>query len=103
MAFRFRKRTEATTAPDKPSGGWYADPYGTAARRSHACTEWRFSGTHDGMFLDVPASGNKIVTLGATVQEFGEDGKIVSENAYWDVATFLREAGVLPGTTAATA
>ena len=33
MAFRFRKRTEATTAPDKPSGGWYADPYGTAARR----------------------------------------------------------------------
>ena len=70
---------------------------------SHACTEWRFSGTHDGMFLDVPASGNKIVTLGATVQEFGEDGKIVSENAYWDVATFLREAGVLPGTTAATA
>lgn len=33
MAFRFRKRTEATAAPDKPSGGWYADPYGTAARR----------------------------------------------------------------------
>jgi steroid delta-isomerase-like uncharacterized protein len=63
---------------------------------SRACTEWRFSGTHDGVFLDVPASGQKIVNLGATVQEFDEDGKIVSENAYWDVALFLREAGVLP-------
>ena len=34
MAFRFR-RTRAATADEalKPSGGWYADPYGTAARR----------------------------------------------------------------------
>ena len=70
---------------------------------SRACTEWRFSGTHDGTFLDVPASGNKIVNLGATVQEFDEDGKIVSETAYWDAALFLREAGVLPATVPATA
>lgn len=38
MAFKFRKalvRTaEQTTAQrPKPSGGWYADPYGVAARR----------------------------------------------------------------------
>jgi hypothetical protein len=33
MAFRFRK-TEVTTAElREPSGRWYADPYGTAARR----------------------------------------------------------------------
>ena len=69
---------------------------------SRACTEWRFSGTHDGMFLDVPASGQMIVNLGATVQEFDGDGKIVSENAYWDVALFLRETGVLPAAAAAT-
>jgi steroid delta-isomerase-like uncharacterized protein len=69
---------------------------------SRACTEWRFSGTHDGLFLDVPATGRKIVTLGATVQEFEDDGKIASENAYWDAAWFLRETGVLPTAAAAT-
>src|SRR3954451_11203940 len=69
---------------------------------SRACTEWRFSGTHDGVFLEVPASGRRIVNLGASVQEFDDDGKIVSENAYWDVALFLREVGVLPATAAAT-
>ena len=69
---------------------------------SRACTEWLFSGTHDGVFLGVPASGKRIVNAGANVQEFGEDGKIVSEHAYWDVTVFLRAAGALP-TTLATA
>ena len=55
------------------------------------------------MFLDVPASGKRIVNLGSTVQEFDEDGKIVSENSYWDVALFLRQVGVLPAAAAATA
>jgi hypothetical protein len=34
MAFRFR-RTRVATAEKvrKPSGGWYSDPYGAAARR----------------------------------------------------------------------
>ncbi len=33
MAFRFRKTQSTTAEAPKPSGGWYADPYGTAARR----------------------------------------------------------------------
>jgi steroid delta-isomerase-like uncharacterized protein len=69
---------------------------------SRACTEWRFSGTHDGEFLGVPASGQQIVNTGASVQEFDENGKIVTEHAYWDAALFLRQAGAL-STTAATA
>ena len=32
MAFMFRK-TARTAASSKRSGGWYADPYGAAARR----------------------------------------------------------------------
>lgn len=66
-----------------------------------ACTEWRFSGTHDGEFLGVPASGRRIDNIGANVDEFDENGKIVSETAYWDTARFLREAGVLPAAAAA--
>ena len=33
MAFTFRKGAVTAGKPRKPSGGWYADPYGTAARR----------------------------------------------------------------------
>ena len=63
---------------------------------SRVCAEWRFSGTHPGVFLGVPASGQRVVNLGAGVQEFDESGKIVSEHAYWDAAVFLRTAGALP-------
>ena len=33
MAFRLRKSPAATAEPREPSGGWYSDPFGTAARR----------------------------------------------------------------------
>ena len=35
MTFRFRKTLVTTAQQPKPSGGWYADPYGAAARRWH--------------------------------------------------------------------
>jgi steroid delta-isomerase-like uncharacterized protein len=67
---------------------------------NHICTEWRFSGTHDGMFLGVPASGLSYDNLGASVSEVDEDGKIVSETAYYDHARFYRLTGALPATAA---
>ena len=33
MTFRFRRTGAGTADPRKPAGGWYADPYGKAARR----------------------------------------------------------------------
>jgi hypothetical protein len=39
MTFRFRKAEDTTAEPHKPSGGWYADPYGFAARRWYEATE----------------------------------------------------------------
>ncbi len=33
MAFRFRSGKSRVAEPAAHSGGWYADPYGTAARR----------------------------------------------------------------------
>lgn len=33
MTFRFRKSVAGTAETRKPAGDWYADPYGTAARR----------------------------------------------------------------------
>lgn len=65
-------------------------------------TEWRFTGTHDGEFLGVPATGRAIETLGASVARVDRDGKIASETAYWDLANFLRQTGVLPAIAAPT-
>jgi steroid delta-isomerase-like uncharacterized protein len=64
---------------------------------NRACVEWRFSGTHDGEFLGVSATGRSVDNIGASVSEFDENGKIISETDYWDVARFLRQTGVLAG------
>jgi steroid delta-isomerase-like uncharacterized protein len=65
-------------------------------------TEWRFTGTHDGEFLGVPATGQPTENLGASVSQVDAEGKIVSESAYWDLANFLRQTGVLPAAGADT-
>lgn len=58
--------------------------------------EWRFTGTHDGDFLGIPATGRQTENIGASVERVNDDGLTVEETAYWDTATFLREAGALP-------
>ena len=65
---------------------------------NRGCTEWRFTGTHDGEFLGVPASGQPVDNIGVNVDEFNDTGKITTETGYWDVARFLRQSGALPET-----
>jgi steroid delta-isomerase-like uncharacterized protein len=67
------------------------------------CMEWQFTGTHDGEFAGVPPTGRATRNVGVTVDEVGDDGKIVSETAYWDLSTFLRQVGVLPEAAQASA
>ncbi|HZU49984.1 MAG TPA: ester cyclase [Mycobacterium sp.] len=68
----------------------------TCIEGNRGCTEWRFTGTHDGEFLGVPASGRPVDNIGVNVDEFDDSGKIVNETGYWDVARFLRQSGTLP-------
>lgn len=63
--------------------------------------EWKFSATHEGDFLGVPATGRHTENIGASVEVMNDDGLTVEETAYWDVATFLREVGALPEPAAA--
>ena len=58
--------------------------------------EWRFTGTQDGEFLGVLATGQPTENGGASISRVGSDGKIASETAHWDLASFLRQTGVLP-------
>jgi hypothetical protein len=39
MAFTFRKAAQPAVTETKRSGGWYADPYGVAARRWYDSTD----------------------------------------------------------------
>ena len=58
-----------------------------------------FTGTHNGRFLGIPASG-KTVKVGASIVYEFANGQIVRESAYWDVATMLVQMGLLPAPSA---
>ncbi|TAM47202.1 MAG: hypothetical protein EPN53_12155 [Acidobacteria bacterium] len=57
--------------------------------------EWVMTGTHTGDLPDLPATGKSFSIRGATVAEVS-GGKIVRAADYWDLASFLRQLGVMP-------
>jgi steroid delta-isomerase-like uncharacterized protein len=63
----------------------------------HGSIEWIFSGTDKGVF----GTGKKFAVRGATVLDL-RGGKIVRNSDYWDLATVLRQLGLLssPGKAA---
>ena len=57
--------------------------------------EVQMTGTHDGDWFGVPATGRHMAVRVACLFEFaGQD--LVCERVYFDFATFLRQVGVLP-------
>lgn len=48
-------------------------------------TSWTCTGTNTGNFGETPPTGKKIRTTGFTVLTFNEDGKIIREDAYYDL------------------
>ena len=60
----------------------------------HAVTEHEWSGTHTGEFLGVPPTGKSVKVKAAVIWEF-EGEKIKGETIYYDLATVLKQMGVL--------
>lgn len=61
-----------------------------------AAVEWVMSGTHEGDFAGIPATGKRFSSVrGSSILEL-EAGKIRRESDYWDAATFMKQVGVLP-------
>ncbi len=56
--------------------------------------EWVMNGTHTGDLPGIPATGKRFSVRGATVAEV-TGGKIARAADYWDLATFLRQLGVV--------
>jgi steroid delta-isomerase-like uncharacterized protein len=62
--------------------------------------EGRVTGTHNGEFAGVPATGRRVDYPAVAIFEFEED-RLLCEMVYFDGATLLTQIGVLPepGTT----
>jgi steroid delta-isomerase-like uncharacterized protein len=57
--------------------------------------EWTMSGVHTGEWPGLPPTGKAFSVRGVSVCQF-KDGKIHRQSDYWDLATLLRQIGVLP-------
>jgi len=58
-----------------------------------AAIHWRSQGTHQGSFMDVPATGRSITVTGASFLRF-ENGKIAEEFVVWDPRELLSALGI---------
>lgn len=59
--------------------------------------EWIMTGTNDGDFPDMPATGRSISIRGLSLVEL-EGGKIVSQRDYYDAYLLLTQLGMVPPT-----
>jgi steroid delta-isomerase-like uncharacterized protein len=65
------------------------------------CVEWLLTGTHTGEFMGIPPTQNSIELPGCSIFKFGPEGPLTEEIVYFDIATILRQLGVLPEPNAA--
>jgi steroid delta-isomerase-like uncharacterized protein len=64
------------------------------ATRDRAGMEWTMSGTHTGDLPGMPATGRAFSLRGSTICEL-RDGRIQRNSDYWDMATFMKQLGVV--------
>jgi steroid delta-isomerase-like uncharacterized protein len=65
-----------------------------------ACRE-RFTGTHQGMFQGIPATGRQVDIEGISVDRM-RDGQIVERHVQFDAMGLMQQLGALPAPQAAT-
>ncbi len=63
------------------------------AEADQVAVHWRFSGTHQGEYLGVAATGKRVAYQGLALLRLA-DGKIVDDVAYWDTLAVLHQLGV---------
>lgn len=57
-------------------------------------------GTNDGQFGPYPATGRRVDVPFCQVLHYGSDGKVLSDETYYDTLTMLRQMGLAPDPTA---
>jgi predicted ester cyclase len=62
------------------------------AEGDQVAAHWRVTGTHQGNYLGVAATGKPVTYQGIALLRV-EDGKIVDDIAYWDNLSILKQVG----------
>jgi steroid delta-isomerase-like uncharacterized protein len=62
------------------------------AEKGKVVVSWIFSGTHQGDFMGIPASGRKVSVEGITIHCV-TNGKILDSFARWDALGLMRQLG----------
>jgi steroid delta-isomerase-like uncharacterized protein len=67
--------------------------------------EWTATGTHRGDLMGIAPTGRAMMSYGATVTTFDEDGYVIEGAMYWNVLALMHQLGLLtePSTSDATA
>jgi steroid delta-isomerase-like uncharacterized protein/uncharacterized protein (TIGR02118 family) len=65
-----------------------------ATDTERAALEWTMTGTHQGDLPGLPATGKPFTIRGSTIFEIAVD-KICAVRDYWDLATLLRQVGLM--------
>ena len=86
MLHGLREFTEAF--PD-----WSVEVANIVASGPHVVTEWKTTGTHEGMFRGESPTGIRVRRYGCSVAEI-EDGRIVRYRDYYDRSTLLEQLGL---------
>ena len=68
----------------------------TVAAERTLTIEWQATGTHAGMFREIPPTYRRLELRGTTILKVNEDAKIVRETVYVPLHVLLRQIGVLP-------
>lgn len=67
----------------------------TIAEGEKLVVSWIISGTHQGEFMEIPATGKKISVEGITIHHI-RNGKILDSYARWDALDLMRQLEVIP-------
>ena len=67
-----------------------------AAEDNKVAVSWICSGTHDGIFMGMPASGKKFSFRCMNFYYFNDDGKIIKDVAAQGMAGLLESLGIKP-------
>jgi steroid delta-isomerase-like uncharacterized protein len=85
---------------------WQVLDYTLDTRGLYACgddawLEWTMHGTHIGELMGIPATNRSVEMLGCSHFTLNADGLIATDLVYFDLATMLRQLGLLPELEAA--
>jgi steroid delta-isomerase-like uncharacterized protein len=83
-----------------PDITWKVSRFGVDTERRTVYLEWHAVGTHEGPYHGMPPTGRSVEVDGCIVFNLASDGKIVSDIGYWDVASMLRQLGLMPAWSA---